>query len=109
MSRNRDQSVGVAYKNWLKKERTTEKRMAISQKRKVKTGKEGSSLLETIAATSGIGEFSSSSRITDERSISNFSSTNSFSARYSCFCSEAMMVEPGCDGGGKGGRVIGCE
>ena len=53
------------YKNWLKKERKTEKKTAMTQKRKVMTGREGSSLLETMAATSGMGEFSSSSRMTD--------------------------------------------
>lgn len=92
------------YKNWFKNDNTTVKKIPSVQTRKVMVGKEGSSLLETIAATSGMGEFSSSLRTTDERSMSCFSSTYSFSARYSCFCSAVMMSEEGGKEGGVGGR-----
>lgn len=47
-------------KNWLRKERRTQERVPRNHIRKVRTGREGSSVVGTVRATCGIGEFSSS-------------------------------------------------
>lgn len=50
-------------KNWLRKERRTQERVPRNHIRKVRTGREGSSVVGTVRATWGIGEFSSDSEI----------------------------------------------
>lgn len=52
-------------KNWLRKERRTQERVPRNHIRKVSTGREGSSVVGTVSATSRIGEFSFSSAAAD--------------------------------------------
>lgn len=48
-------------KNWFRKESTTQERLPSTHIRNVRTGREGSSVVDTVIATCFIGEFSSSS------------------------------------------------
>jgi len=53
-------SGSVRYqKNWLRKERRMHERAPNTHIRKVRTGRDGSSVVGTVRATCGMGEFSS--------------------------------------------------